>query len=138
MYIHVLQGIGKEGVLHKEGTSSRDWKARFFKLQECQIVYFETDSASANAKPLGQIPAKRMQEAVPIGEKNGFQRFAINMHYDTSVVLGSHTKTVSVCVWGMVCVGVWVGCCMYACVCWNVCVCVYVCVCACVCVHVCV
>ena len=94
----LLQGIGKEGILHKEGTSSRDWKARYFKLNENQIVYFESDSFSGDTKPLGQIPVRRMVRAVPIGEKNGFQSFAINMRYDTSVVLGSHTKTVSVCV----------------------------------------
>lgn len=46
-------------------------------------------------KPLGQVLVNRMQGAVPLGEKNNFHCFAIKMRYDTSVVLGSHTKTVS-------------------------------------------
>lgn len=38
------QGVGKEGILYKEGTSSRDWKARLFQLLDNKIIYFETTS----------------------------------------------------------------------------------------------
>ncbi len=89
-----LQGIGKEGVLHKEGTSSHDWKARFFRLKDNKITYYKADSAlSEDVVPLGQILVARMQGAVPLGERNGFLCFAIKMRYDTSVVLGAHTQT---------------------------------------------
>jgi len=96
MYMCFAAGYWEGGYPSQGGHSSRDWKARYFKLNENQIVYFESDSFSGDTKPLGQIPVRRMVRAVPIGEKNGFQSFAINMRYDTSVVLGSHTKTVSV------------------------------------------
>ena len=36
-----------------------------------------------------------MKEAVRVGEKNGFQCFAIHMRDDTSVVLGCYTEPVS-------------------------------------------
>lgn len=38
------QGIGKEGILYKEGTSSKDWKARFFRLMDSKLVYYEKTS----------------------------------------------------------------------------------------------
>jgi len=52
---------------------------------------------SQNVAPLGKIPVARMQRAVPLGERDGFQCFAINMKYETSVVLGCHSKEVSLC-----------------------------------------
>ena len=40
--LSVMQGIGKEGVLHKEGAKKVEWKSRLFKLMEECIDYYET------------------------------------------------------------------------------------------------
>ena len=41
-----FQGLGKEGILYKEASkaSEQTWKARYFKLLEDGLIYFESDS----------------------------------------------------------------------------------------------
>ena len=38
------QGIGKQGILHKEGSKTSDWKSRFFRLVEDGLLYYETEA----------------------------------------------------------------------------------------------
>ena len=37
----LTQGIGKEGVLHKEGAKKVEWKSRYFRVLENCIDYFD-------------------------------------------------------------------------------------------------
>lgn len=85
-------GMGKEGVLHKESSSSREWRGRYFRLLDWSLVYYEGNSWSEDLHPLGELLLIKMKEAVRVGEKNGFQCFAIHMRDDTSVVLGCYTE----------------------------------------------
>lgn len=48
-FVFLLQGIGKQGILLKESSTSSitDWKSRFFHLVEDGLLYFDsTESAS--------------------------------------------------------------------------------------------
>ena len=42
--ISTWQGIGKQGILHKEGSKTSDWKSRFFRLVEDGLLYYETEA----------------------------------------------------------------------------------------------
>ena len=37
----LTQGIGKEGVLHKEGAKKVEWKSRYFRVMENCVDYFD-------------------------------------------------------------------------------------------------
>ena len=51
--------------------------------------------STQSTKPIGEIPALRMQGAVALGSKNSYHCFVINMRYDTAVVLGCKKQSVS-------------------------------------------
>ena len=44
--IYSSQGVGKEGMLHKEGTQSVKWKARYFRLLDDRVIYYDNGSHS--------------------------------------------------------------------------------------------
>ncbi|KAL5460539.1 hypothetical protein EMCRGX_G033991 [Ephydatia muelleri] len=82
-------GVGKEGVLYKEAAGNAEWKARYFQLLGDKLIYFESDSLPQDDKQLGEVLCHRMQRAVPLDKREGYHCFAINMKYETSVVLAT-------------------------------------------------
>ena len=45
--------------------------------------------------PIGEISVRKMEKVIEVGEREDFVCFAILMKYDTTVMLGCHTRTVS-------------------------------------------
>ena len=51
------QGIGKQGILHKEGSKTSDWKSRFFRLVEDGLLYYETEAPTEKVNYITHLHA---------------------------------------------------------------------------------